>query len=264
MLNYDNILFNKNKTVYNISEYDIKHERYGYCRYIIDISYSVKNIPNRVISLAMFITNYFFIINSYINFDKKLISVAALLLSCKLENYQGRMQDLVRCFIHKEKKQDNPSYVITQEEVNITNENLSIAEIDILKCTKFETKYEFSRNIIEDTCLILFKSNYESILSLSLKVENDSFYTLANNLYNKQIVALSCIIISFQFLSGINNIENITNIDVNYLINSECFSILKYDINKNDLFSCILLILEYYDDMCISMNNINTSNNIVK
>ena len=60
---------NKNQTINNITKQEYIQERYGYCRYLIDLS-SLLKIPNEVASVALIYMNKFFIKNSFFNYDK--------------------------------------------------------------------------------------------------------------------------------------------------------------------------------------------------
>lgn len=200
MLSYQEIQENINKKQYNMSEEDIKKEQYGYVRYIIDFCLSSKSIPTEVTSIAILLTHYFFIKNSYKNYDKRVISCASILIALKSENAKGRLCDLVRIFLIKESKiQGNNDVSLSdhQEKIKSALSKIEIAEMSVLKTIKFNSKYlQPSSFIYIYVSLLIPDDDQEKVLNSALKIENDSYFTLVNNLFHPFIVALACISVS--------------------------------------------------------------------
>lgn len=198
---------------YNITENESKLERHGFCRYIIEIS-SYGNIPNEIASLAMMYLNKFFLKKLYVNYDKRLMSCAALLLACKVEDFHDcNIKSIVRSHVSKDisifdnknkKSIDDLNYLkeIGQKIINL--------EVILLKHLEFKVKYYLPKNFITFYCYNLFKFNmeeYQTVLELAYKIEADSFFTYVNNLFPSYVVALSCIEISCKLI-GIKSITD--------------------------------------------------------
>ena len=221
MLTYQDKKDNINSRTFNISEEEIKHERYGCCRYIIDITSSSKNLPVEIASLAMLYTNYFFVKNSFLNFDKRLISTASILIALKTENHQGRFAELVRIYLHKEAKinnNQNKQTILDPVKIQEASEKIALAEMSILKALKFNTRFTLPSEYIYIYTNLLIKDDLlDQILSISLKIECDSFYSLVNNLFQPYVVALSCIVIAQELIATGKTLISDENLDLENL-----------------------------------------------
>jgi len=214
MITYQEKQENINKKQYNMSDIEIKQEQYGYVRYIIDISLSSKSIPSEVTSIAILLTHYFFIKNSYKTYDKRIISCASILIALKSENAKGRLCDLVRIYLLKESKllqvnnkETSTSLSDHQEKIKSASYKIGIAEMTILKTVKFNSKYlQPSSFIYIYVNLLINEEHQETVLTTALKIESDSFFTLVNNLFHPFIVALACISISQEMINMKDNI----------------------------------------------------------
>ena len=73
-------------------------------------------------------------------------------------------------------------------------------ELYLLKALDYNIPEEFPYDLINIYSEILYPNNDQEIANLATKIANDSFFTLANNVYKNYIVALACIVISAKFL----------------------------------------------------------------
>lgn len=191
---------------YNITEYESKLERHGFCRYIIELS-SHANIPNEISSLAMMYLNKFYLKKLYVNYDKRLMSCAALLLACKVEGfYYGDIKAIVRSYVNKDMSIfDNKNKKISEDNAYLKEIGLKILNLEVvlLKNLEFKVKFYLPRSFVSFYCYNMFKSDfdeYQKILELAYKIEADSFFTYVNNLFPPYVVALSCIELACKLL----------------------------------------------------------------
>ena len=80
-----------------------KEYRYSLCKFILNISQRI-GLSYESSSLAMLISNYFFIKNLFFNYNKLTMSCAALLLSSKKESSQNRFNDICREYSNNHSK----------------------------------------------------------------------------------------------------------------------------------------------------------------
>ena len=262
MLTLKDLKNDVNITKYNITKDEIKLERYGYCRYIIDLSKSIK-IPSEVSSLAMLYMHNFFNKKMFINYDKRLVSCAALLLACKVEDIQGKIADIVRAHLSKESSFYDKNKVITGEEIKETINKVTTLEMSLLKQLEFKVKFNLPIDYIYIYSGILFPINETEINSIGIKIEADSFFTLANNIFHSHVVALSCIVIACQLLEIPSFLENnsfdFSNLRNYYLkiLNSNSGNSAYYnrDRDKNSIYlnPSEVVSLEYFNIKLLEM-----------
>lgn len=272
-----------------------KESRYGLCKFIIETCQKI-NSSDETASLAMLLTNFFFIKKCYFNYDKLTLACAAILLSSKTQTSQNKFNEICKEYSNYQSK------VIGPEGVHKIKEEIGKYEIILLKELNFNISEEFPFDYIYVYADLLFPDNEQEIINLGIKIANDSFFTLVNNIFKNYVVALGSLIISAKFLEipnfleenykYINNMKkihkkNITENEFNialsqynnqYYLNKEkdendinkkeeeeyfqklnIYQKLHPFLNKEDLFQCIQLILEFYDD--IKNNDINNKNN---
>ena len=272
-----------------------KESRYGLCKFIIETCQKI-NSSDETASLAMLLTNFFFIKKCYFNYDKLTLACAAILLSSKTQTSQNKFNEICKEYSNYQSK------VIGPEGVHKIKEEIGKYEIILLKELNFNIPEEFPFDYIYVYADLLFPDNEQEILNFGIKIANDSFFTLVNNIFKNYVVALGSLIISAKFLEipnfleenykYINNMKkihkkNITENEFNialsqynnqYYLNKEndendinkkeeeeyfqklnIYQKLHPFLNKEDLFQCIQLILEFYDD--IKNNDINNKNN---
>ena len=272
-----------------------KESRYGLCKFIIETCQKI-NSTDETASLAMLLTNFFFIKKCYFNYDKLTLACAAILLSSKTQTSQNKFNEICKEYSNYQSK------VIGPEGVHKIKEEIGKYEIILLKELNFNIPEEFPFDYIYVYADLLFPDNEQEIINLGIKIANDSFFTLVNNIFKNYVVALGSLIISAKFLEipnfleenykYINNMKkihkkNITENEFNialsqynnqYYLNKEndendinkkeeeeyfqklnIYQKLHPFLNKEDLFQCIQLILEFYDD--IKNNDINNKNN---
>ena len=294
-------MISKEEIKYNInSEWQItlsyqKETRYGLCKFIIETCQKI-NSSDETASLAMLLTNFFFIKKCYFNYDKLTLACAAILLSSKTQTSQNKLNEICKEYSNYQNK------LIGPEGVHKIKEEIGKYEIILLKELNFNIPEEFPFDYIYVYADLLFPDNEQEIINLGIKIANDSFFTLVNNIFKNYVVALGSLIISAKFLEipnfleenykYINNMKkihkkNITENEFNialsqynnqYYLNKEndendinkkeeeeyfqklnIYQKLHPFLNKEDLFQCIQLILEFYDD--IKNNDINNKNN---
>ena len=273
-----------------------KETRYGLCKFIIETCQKI-NSSNETASLAMLLTNFFFIKKCYFNYDKLTLACAAILLSSKTQTSQNKLNEICKEYYNYQNK------LICPEGVHKLKEEIGKYEIFLLKQLNFNIPEEFPFDYIYIYADLLFPENVQQIILLGIKVANDSYFTLANNIYKNYVVALASLIISAKFL-GVPNIleknykyinnmkrlhkKNITESEFNSTLSqyNNLFNIKKEkeenDNNKNeeeeyfeklniyqklhpflkeeDLFNCIKLIVEFYDDINQKSNNNKNDN----
>ena len=290
-------MITKEEITHNInSEWQItlkyqKETRYGLCKFIIDVCQKI-NLTDETASLAMLLTNFFFIKKCYFNYDKLILACAAILLSSKTQTSQSKFNDISKEYSNIQSK------IIGPEGIHKIKEQIGKYEIFLLKELNFNVPEEFPFDFICVYADLLYPDNEQEIIDLAIKIANDSYFTYANNIYKNYIVALSCLIISARFLDipnileenykYINNMKriykkNITeqefnkilsqynnqifikdnekeeneskNEDEKYFENLTLCQKLHPNLKMEDLIDCIKLIIEFYDDMNDKSNN---------
>ena len=284
-------MISKEEIINNInSEWQIslsyqKESRYGLCKFIIETCQKI-NSTDETASLAMLLTNFFFIKKCYFNYDKLTLACAAILLSSKTQTSQNKLNEICKEYSNYQNK------LIGPEGVHKIKEEIGQYEIFLLKQLNFNIPEEFPFDYIYVYADLLYPDNEQKIIELGIKVANDSYFTYANNIYKNYVVALSSLIISARFLDipnifdnnykYINNMKklhkkNITESEFNialsqynnqyYLKNEneendiskkeeeEYFESLNiYQklhpfLKEEDLFDCVKLIIEFYEDV---------------
>ena len=296
-------MISKEEINYNInSEWQIslsyqKESRYGLCKFIIETCQKI-NSSNETASLAMILTNFFFIKKCYYNYDKLIIACASILLSSKTQTSQNKLNEICKEYINYQNKMIGP------DELHKIKEDIGKYEIILLKELNFNIPEEFPFDYIYVYADLLFPENEQEIIDLGIKIANDSFFTYANNIYKNYVVAISCLILSARFLDipnileenykYINNMKrfhkkNITESEFNIALsqyNNQYYLKKENDENdinkkeeeeyfeklniyqklhpflkKGDLSDCIKLIVEFYEDINQNSKNNNDINN---
>ena len=292
-------MITKEEITHNInSEWQItlnyqKESRYGLCKFIIEICQKI-NLSDETASLAMLLTNFFFIKKCYFNYDKLTTACAAILLSSKTQTSQSKFNDICKEYSNIQSK------LIGPEGVNKIKEQIGKYEIFLLKELNFNVPEEFPFDFIYVYADLLYPDNEAEIIDLAIKIANDSYFTYANNIYKTYVVALACLVISSRFLEipnileenykYINNMKriykkNISEIEFNKILSQynnqiymkenenegnesknedekyfESLSLcqkLHPSLKMDDLLDCIKLIVEFYDDMKDKNSNNN-------
>jgi len=294
-------MISKEEITHNInSEWQItlnyqKESRYNLCKFIIDVCQKI-NLSDETASLAMLLTNFFFIKKCYFNYDKLTTACAAILLSSKTQTSQCKFNDICKEYSNIQGK------IISPEGVHKIKEQIGKYEIFLLKELNFNVPEEFPFDYIYVYSDLLYPDNEQEIIYLAIKIGNDSYFTYANNIYKNYVVALACLVISARLLDlpsileknfkNINNMKkiykkNITEEEFNkilsqynnqsYLKSSEneegenktddkdffenlpLAQKLHPNLKMDDLLDCINLIVEFYEDM--NEKKINNDNN---
>ena len=290
-------MIEKEEITHNInSEWQItlkyqKESRYDLCKFIIEVCQKI-NISDETASLAMLLTNFFFIKKCYFNYDKLTLACAAILLSSKTQTSQSKFNDICKEYSNIQSK------IIGPEGVHKIKEQIGKYEIFLLKELNFNVPEEFPFDFICVYADLLYPDNEQEIIDLAIKIANDSYFTYANNIYKNYIVALSCLIIAARFLDipnileenykYINNMKkiykkNITEQEFNKILsqyNNQIFikdnekeenenkiedekyfesltlcQKLHPNLKMEDLIDCMKLIIEFYEDMNDKSNN---------
>ena len=290
MITKQEIVSNIN-TEWLLSPEELKEYRYGLCKFITDICQKI-NLSHETASLAMLITNYFFIKNCYFNYDKLTIACAALLLSSKNETSQSKFNDICKEFSTIQPQG------IGSEGLHRIKEYIGKYEITLLKQLNYNVPEDFPYDLIYGYSELLYPDNSQEISNIAIKIANDSYFTYANNIYQSHAVSLSCLVIAAKFLD-IPTImdENFKHIDNMRKINKKNLSLeefnralnqydnqnMKKNVNNNgvikdieeedyfqklsfwqklhpflavdDLLDCVEMIMEFYEDMNAKSNN---------
>ena len=205
-----------------------KETRYGLCRFIIEVCQKI-NLSDETASLAMLLTNFFFIKKCYFNYDKLTVACAAILLSSKTQTSQSKFNDICKEYynIQGKSKVTGQSKIIGPEGIHKIKEQIGNYEIFLLKELNFNVPEEFPFDFIYVYADLLYPDNEQEIIDLAIKIANDSYFTYANNIYKNYVVALACLIISAKFLDiptileenykYINNMKRIYKKDITEL-----------------------------------------------
>ena len=296
-------MISKEEIKYNInSEWQIslnyqKESRYSLCKFIIETCQRI-NSSDETASLSMLLTNFFFIKKCYFNYDKLLLACAAILLSSKTQTSLNKFNEICKEYSNYENKLIGPDWI------QKIKEEIGKYEIFLLKELNFNIPEEFPFDFIYVYADLLYPDNEQEIINLGIKIVNDSYFTLANNIYKNYVVALACLLISARFLECPNILEgnnkylnnmkkihkkNITESEFNialsqynnqyYLKNEKdendinkkeeeqyfeklnIYQKLHPFLKKEDLFDCMNLIIEFYDDINQKTNNSSDINN---
>ena len=200
-------MISKEEIINNInSEWQIslsyqKESRYGLCKFIIETCQKI-NSSDETASLAMLLTNFFFIKKCYFNYDKLTLACAAILLSSKTQTSQNKLNEICKEYSNYQNK------LIGPEGVHKIKEEIGQYEIFLLKQLNFNIPEEFPFDYIYVYADLLYPDNEQKIIELGIKVANDSYFTYANNIYKNYVVALSSLIISARFLDIPNIFDN--------------------------------------------------------
>lgn len=261
-----------------------KQFRYGLCKFIVNTCQKY-NLSHETASLAMLITNHFFIKNLYFNFNKLTIACSALLLSTKNETSQSKFNDICKEYSITRNKG------LETEGLHKIKEHLGKYEIIILKQLNYNIPEEFPYVFIYAYSDLLYPDNNQEIANISIKVATDSYFTYANNIFKNYVVALSCLVIGAKFLEIPTILEeNFKYIDNMKKIHRKDISLEEFDkalsqydssmifrrnnkqaempieedddfnrlslfeklhpsLKMDDLIECIYMIMEYYEDM---------------
>ena len=122
-----------------------KETRYGLCKFIIETCQKI-NSSDETASLAMLLTNFFFIKKCYFNYDKLTLACAAILLSSKTQTSQNKLNEICKEYYNYQNK------LIGPEGIHKLKEEIGKYEIFLLKQLNF--------NIPEEFCEIFGSSKY--------------------------------------------------------------------------------------------------------
>lgn len=264
-----------------------KEYRYHLCTFILNISQKI-GLSYDTCSLAMLISNYFFIKNLYFNYNKLTMACSAILLSSKNETSQNKFNDICKEYSIIHNKGVEPDF-------HKIREIIGKYEILLYKQLNYNIPREFPYDLINAYSSLLYPNNEQEMMNTGTKVANDSFFTYANNIYKNYVVALACLIITSKFLDipsildeNFKNINNMKKINKKNISEKEFEKALiqyenKYNIKENgvieeeddyfekltvcqklypglemdDLLDCVLMILEFYEDMNYKNTNEN-------
>ena len=271
-----------------------KESRYGLCKFIIEVCQKI-NLSDETASLAMLLTNFFFIKKCYFNYDKLTMACAAILLSSKTQTSQSKFNDICKEYSNLQSK------IIGPEGINKIKDQIGKYEIFLLKELNFNVPEEFPFDFIYVYADLLYPESEPEVIDLAIKIANDSYFTYANNIYKNYVVALASLVIAGRLLDipdildenykYINNMKriykkNISEREFNKILsmyNNQLYMKINDDeepekqkeneqyfeklplcqklhpnLKMEDLIDCIELIVEFYEDM---NNNSNDKNN---
>jgi len=170
-----------------------KEARYGLCRFIIETCQKL-NLSNETTSLAMLLTNFFYIKKCYFNYDKLTTACAAILLASKTETCQNKFTEICKEYLSFQSKSVN------QEGIHKIKEIIGKYEIYLLKELNYNVPEEFPYDLICIYSELLYPDNDQEIANFATKIANDSYFTFVNNIYKNHVVALACLVIAARFL----------------------------------------------------------------
>ena len=290
-------MISKDEITHNInSEWEItlkyqKESRYTLCKFIIEVCQKI-NLPDETASLAMLLTNFFFIRKCYFNYDKLTVSCAAILLASKTQTSLCKFNEISKEYSNIQSK------IIGPEAVQKIKEQIGKYELFLLKELNFNIPEDFPHDLIYVYADLICLDQEQDIINKAIAMANDSYFTLANNIYKPYVVALACLVLAAKFLKlptildenykYINNMKkihkkNMTEEEFNKILiqyneqkyikldeNKQCDKLedekyfeslplcqkLHPNLKMDDLLDCIKLIIEFYQDMKES-NNLN-------
>ena len=113
-----------------------KESRYGLCKFIIETCQKI-NSSDETASLAMLLTNFFFIKKFYFNYDKLTLACAAILLSSKTQTSQNKLNEICKEYINYQNKMIGP------DELHKIKEDIGKYEIILYKWKKIKLMKSF-------------------------------------------------------------------------------------------------------------------------
>ena len=273
---------NNINTEWHLPQESQKLYRYHLCTFILNVCQKI-GVSYNTCSLAMLISNNFFIKNLYYNYNKLIIACSAILLSSKYETSQNKFNDICKEYSLFHNKGIDPDF-------HKIRELLCKYEIILMKQLNYNIPQEFPYDLIYGYSSLLYPNNEQEIANTAIKVANDSYFTYANNIYKNYVVALACLVIAARFLDiptildenfkNINNMKKILtknisetdferaliqydnkyNMKENGIIEEndededdyferlrECHKLYP-GLEINDLLDCVSMILEFYED----------------
>lgn len=185
-----------------------KESRYGLNRFIIDTTQKMK-LQKEIPCLSMHLCNYFFVKNSYFNYDKLTMGCAAILLSSKTRTSNTQIFDnlcseysIISTKLQKDSNKLVNQYQLQQQlDIHKIKEEIGKYELLLLKQFDYKLPEEYPYDYIHVYSYLLYPNNGEEMVNLAYKVACDSYFTYVNNLFPSYVVALSCLIIAAKFLS---------------------------------------------------------------
>ena len=164
-----------------------KESRYGLCKFIIEVCQKI-NLSDETASLAMLLTNFFFIKKCYFNYDKLTTACAAILLASKTQTSLSKFNDICKEYSNIQSK------LIGSEGFHKIKEQIGKYEIFLLKELNFNVPEEFPFDLIYVYADLLYPDNEQEIIDLATKIANDSYFAYANNIYKTYVVDLACLV----------------------------------------------------------------------
>ena len=255
-----------------------KDSRYGINRFIVDLCQSLK-LNDEICSLAMLITNYFFVKNCYLYYDKLYVACGAVYLAAKSKSSQFNIIDELCSALSKLKNK-----LMKDDNIPKLKSEISQYEKKILKTLNYNIPESNPTDYIYFYCPLLYPNNEQEIMVLAQKICNDSYFTYANNLFNEYTVGLTCVLMAAKLLGlplfleedfqSINNMraiykENMSEKEFNDAImsydasqhkinkgkkgdffdNLSIYKKLHPYLNEEKLNKCIRTITDFYIDM---------------
>ena len=215
-------------TEWEISLHYLKESRYGLCRFINEVCVNI-NVSNEVESIAMNLTNYFFVKKNYMNYDRLTLACAAILLATKIENSQNKFNEISKeYFKYHNKIYGGANTFFRNEDIQQIKDDIGRYEIELLKTLNFDVPKNLPFDYIYVYTAILYPDNENDISAVAIKIAHDSFFTYANNIYKYYVVAIASITLAARLLgistpldSDFKNINNMRIINYRKLSEEE-------------------------------------------
>jgi hypothetical protein len=208
----------------------------------------------------MYYTNLFFQKRAYKHYDRFIVCCAAIVISTKYNNIHGKIGEISKTyFTINQKMMGQVSNIVKKEDINKVYDKIFLAETKIYKTFVFDIRHFLPNDYIIIYTNILYLENEEEVMSLSTKISNDHYYTLAPLCIKPYVIALSSIILAADILN-LQRIDKEEGIEKLEKMKSFYFNWKQSKLNENteDLFNKILLS---FDNSGLNYSNQITINN---
>lgn len=200
LINPSNLLENVNIT--SKTPYKIVYELKNSCaQFIMDLSTKL-NISFSMTGLAIHLVHYFFFKNSYINYDRFIMSTACIILACKILDTHIKLDNVCASYLRLiSETQENP--LLDEQKMQKIRDKVCIYEAELLKTINYNLNYELGFTHIEGLVMQCNGcSNKENIYIFSRILLLDIYRAGASIFFNSKELAVTAVAAALFFLFG--------------------------------------------------------------